>query len=85
MKDFVSVTKVSVKTKHQKRLLLLNIKELFLEFKKEYPTVKIGFSKFCELRPKCMETVNHSGMHSLLFMSVSPKRQTISISYSRQF
>ena len=52
MKDFVPVPKDSVKTKHQKRLLLLHIKELFLEFKKEYPTVKIGFSKFCELRPK---------------------------------
>ena len=33
MKDFVSVTKDSVKTKNQKRLLLLNIKQLFLEFK----------------------------------------------------
>ena len=51
MKDFVSVTKDSVKTKHQKRSLLLNIKELFLEFKKEYPTAKIGISKLCELRP----------------------------------
>ena len=60
MKDFVSVTKDSVKSKHQKRLLLLNIKQLFLEFKKECPTVKIGFSKFCELRPKWVETVNHS-------------------------
>ena len=49
MKDFVSVTKDSVKMKHQKCLLLLNIKELFLKFKKEYPTVEIGFSRFCEL------------------------------------
>ena len=65
MKDFSPVTKDCVKTKHQKRLLLLNIKELFLEFKKEYPTVKIEFSKFCELRPKWMNTVNHSGMHSV--------------------
>ena len=65
MKDFVSVTKYSVKTKHQKRLLLLDINQLFLEFKKEYPTVKIGFSKFCELRPKWVKTVNHSGMHSV--------------------
>ena len=61
MKDFVSVTKDSVKTKHQKCLLQLNIKELFLKFKKEYPTFKIGFSKFCELRPKWVKTVNHSG------------------------
>ena len=65
MKDSVSVTKDSVKTKHQKRFLLLNIKELFLEFKKEYPTVKIGFSKFYDVRPKWVKTVNHSGMHSV--------------------
>ena len=49
----------------KKHLLLLNIKELFLEFKKEYSTLKIGFSKFCELRPKWVKTVNHSGMHSV--------------------
>ena len=65
MKDFVSVTKYSVKTKHQKCLLLLNVKEFFLEFKKQYPTVKVGFSKYCELRPKWVKTVNHSGMHSV--------------------
>ena len=59
MKDFVSVIKESVEMKHQKRLLLLNIKELFLEFKKEYPTVKIRFSKCCDLRPKWVKTVNH--------------------------
>ena len=51
--------------KHQKCLLLLNIKELFLEFKKEYPIVKTGFSNFCELRPKWVKTVNHSVMHSV--------------------
>ena len=65
MKDFVSVTKDRVKTKHHKCLLLLNVKELFLEFKKEYPTVKTGFSKLCELRPKWVKTVNHNGMHSI--------------------
>ena len=65
MKDFASVTKDTVNTKHQKCLLLLNIKELFLEFKNECPTVKIGFSKFYELRPKWVKTVNHSGMHSV--------------------
>ena len=65
IKDFVSVTKDSVTTKHQKRLLLLNIKQLFLEFKEEYPTVKIGFSKFRELRLECVKTVNHGGMHSV--------------------
>ena len=65
MKNFVSVTKDSVKRKHQKRLLLLNINQLFLEFKKEHPTVKIGFSKFRELRPKWVNTVSLSDMYSV--------------------
>ena len=65
MKGFVSVTKGSVKTKHQKCLLVLKIKQLFLKLKKEYPTVKIGFSKFCELRPKWVKTVIHNGVHSV--------------------
>ena len=65
MKDFVSVTKGSVKTKHQKCLLVLKIKQLFLKLKKEYPTVKIGFSKFCELRLKWVKTVNHNGVLSV--------------------
>ena len=82
MKVFVSVTKDSVKRKHQKCLPLLNIKQLFLDFKKAYPTVKIGLSKFCKLRPKWMKTVNHGSMDSVclcqyhqnvkLFVSVIP-------------
>ena len=48
MKDLVSVTKDGVMTKHQKCLLLLNIKQLLLEFKEECPTVNIEFSKLCE-------------------------------------
>ena len=46
MKVFVSVTEDSVKTKHQKRLLLLNIKQLFLEFKKEYQLLKLDSQNF---------------------------------------
>ena len=49
----------------KKHSLLLNIKEIFIEFKKQYPIVKIGFSKFCKLRPKWAKTVNHSGMYSV--------------------
>ena len=85
MKDFLSVAKDSVKANHQKRLLLFNVNQLFLEFKKEYPTVKIGSSKFCELRPKWVKTVNHSGMHSVCVCHYHQKRQSISITYSRQF
>ena len=36
------------------------MKKLYIEFKKIYPGYKIGFSKFCELRPKWCITVNSS-------------------------
>ncbi|XP_038055996.1 uncharacterized protein LOC119727987, partial [Patiria miniata] len=52
MKDFVSV-KVDGEKKHiQKHLILCNLKEAFEHFKKKYPDLRIGFSKFAELRPK---------------------------------
>ena len=50
------------KEKFEKHLLLLNIHEVFLEFKKVNPDVQTGFSKFCELRPKCVANVNSSGI-----------------------
>ena len=53
------------KEKFQKHLLLLNIREVFLEFKKVNPDVQTGFSKFCELQPKYIVNVNSSGMHKV--------------------
>ena len=45
------------------------MKELYLELKKLNPECKIGFSKFCELRPKWCITVNSSGTHSVCVCS----------------
>ena len=80
MKDYATVN--NVKTKHQKHLLHLNIKELYLEFKKQSPDVKIGFSKFCELRSQWVKTVTNSGMHTVcvcqnvkLLVSAIPTKQ----------
>jgi hypothetical protein len=36
----------------QKRLILCNLKELYEAFKTKIPIAKVGFSKFCQLRPK---------------------------------
>ncbi|XP_065657343.1 uncharacterized protein LOC136082333 [Hydra vulgaris] len=65
-KEFVSV-KVDSKKQHiQKRLLLVNMKELHIEFKKKYNYLKVGFSKFCELRPKwCIPVGGASGLHAV--------------------
>ena len=44
-KDYVSVDK---KQHMQKWLLLVNLKELYSSFLKDYVDIKIGFSKFCQ-------------------------------------
>lgn len=35
-----------------KRLLMLSLRELYVAFKVKYPEVKMGFSTFCDMRPK---------------------------------
>ena len=61
-KDYVSIAKNEHK---QKRLLLSNLNELYEAFKEKNPAIKIGFSKFCSLRPKWCVTVRSSGTHSV--------------------
>jgi len=50
---------------HQKRLVLCNLKELYSNFKKENPGIKIGFSPFAALRPKWCVLSGSSGTHSV--------------------
>lgn len=54
----------------QKRLLLSNLRELHEEFRQIYPNNKIGFSKFCSLRPKWCVTVGTSGTHSVYVCTI---------------
>ena len=63
-KEFVSIKSGSEKIQKQKRLLLVNLKELYEQFQQNN-SYAIGFSKFCELRPKWCVTVNSKGMHSV--------------------
>ena len=73
-KEFKSVKVNGVKVQKQKKLLLLNIKELFQEFQKKYPLIKIGLSKTFDLRSKWVvvvvgrarSTVNVKSMRSVL-------------------
>ena len=54
-----------MKEQRQKRLLLVNVKELHIEYLKETGD-KIGFSTFAaELRPKWCVPVSSTGMHSV--------------------
>jgi len=63
-KDVVSVIVEGKRVLKQKRLLLVNLKELHLEYVKKYND-KVGFSKFAVLRPKWCVSVNSAGMHSV--------------------
>lgn len=63
-KDFVSVRINGEKVHKQKRLLLCNLRELFAAYRLKNG-LEIGFSKFCELRPKWCMTVGAAGSHSV--------------------
>ena len=54
----------------QKRLLLLNLNELYENYKAKYPEDKIGRSKFCALRPPQCITVGCRGSHSVCVCTI---------------
>ena len=66
-KDYVSMGRNSDgKPLHvQKRLILGNLREIYNHFKSSYPEIRIGFSKFAELRPKNCIIAGASGTHSI--------------------
>lgn len=53
-----------------KRLILGNLKEIYFSFKNKYPDLKIGFSKFAELRPSNCILVGQSGTHSVCVCTI---------------
>ena len=61
-KNYVSIQKDVHK---QKRLVLSNLRKLFVAFKERNPDVKIGVSKFCTLCPKWCVIAGSSGLHSV--------------------
>jgi transposase len=64
-KDCVSIRNKEGKIQVQKRLVLANLKEIYQLFKEKFPTSQIGFSKFCELRPKNCILAGKSGTHTV--------------------
>ena len=70
-KDYVSVLKADGKREHlQKRLVLCNLKEVYEQFKTLHPETKVGFSKFCELRPRECVLAGASGTHSVCVCTI---------------
>jgi hypothetical protein len=70
-KDYKSVKGPDGKrVQKQKRLLLMNLNELFQNYKAKYPNDKIGFSKFCSLWPQQCITVGCRGTHSVCVCTI---------------
>ena len=57
----------------QKQLFFVNLKELYSSFLKEHADIKIGFSKFCQLRPKWCVLLRASRTHCFMCLHISPK------------
>ena len=73
-KDFVSIGK----NEHvQKRLILCNLKELYTAFKENHSDLKIGFSKFCCLRPKWCVLAGSTGTHSVCVCTIHQNVQLL--------
>ena len=62
-KDFLSVMENGERKHIQKKLDLSNLKEVFQLFSEKNPNIRIGFSKFAELRPKECVFAGASGTH----------------------
>ncbi len=73
MKDFVSVKQEGKRVHIQKRLVLSNLKDVYREFKDQFPALKVGFSKFADLRPKHCVLAGGNGTHSVCVCTQSTR------------
>ena len=70
-KDFLSVrNETGEKEHHQKRHVLCNLTEAYRQFKTLHPDIKVGFSKFAELRPKECVLAGATGTHSVCVCTI---------------
>src|SRR6202020_2644935 len=80
-KEYVSLKIDGLRLQKQKRLLLGNLKEIYILFKSKYKSLTpaladsemkspISFSKFCELRPKWCVMAGASGSHSVCVCTI---------------
>ena len=69
-KDFVFIRRDGKRVHIQKRLVLSNLKEIYQDFKVKFPSLKIGFSKFAQLRPKHCVLAGASGTHCVCVCTV---------------
>lgn len=64
MREYVTITDDNNKVGTPRKLVLMNLKEAHELFKIKYPNLKIGLSKFAELRPpECVLALEKYGTH----------------------
>lgn len=51
------------KRTEQTRYMLMSLREAYAKYGEEHPSQKIGFSKFCELRPQNIKCFDHLPHH----------------------
>lgn len=86
MKDFVSVKGTDgIRERKQKFLILTNLKEAYQLFKEKYPHIKIGFSKFAELRPKECVLPGASGTHTVCVCTIHQNVKLMMVAISDTF
>lgn len=61
----------------QKRLVFNNLSELFVLFKGKFSGLKIGFTKFCELRPKHCVLAESSETNNVCACTIHQNAQLI--------
>lgn len=64
-KEFKSVREGNTRVHKQKRLVLANLTEIYRLFKERFPEIRIGFSKFAELRPAECVLAGAAGTHTV--------------------
>ncbi|KAL5468830.1 hypothetical protein EMCRGX_G029952 [Ephydatia muelleri] len=64
-KDYVSMVINGTRKHVQKRLLLFNLNDAYKQFKDENGGIKVGLSKFKELRPKNVVLAGAGGTHNV--------------------
>ncbi|CAM1301229.1 Uncharacterised protein r2_g1101 [Pycnogonum litorale] len=69
-KDFISVREGNTRYQRQKQLVLCNIKEAYQLFKERHLELKIGFSKFADLKPKECVLAGSPGTHSVCVCTI---------------
>ena len=60
-----------------------NLREVYHEFKGQFPAQKVGFSKFADLRPKHCVLAGASGTHSVCVCTIHQNVKLMINSYRK--